>query len=540
MSDSVARNIAVIGCGYWGKNLVRNFAELGALHTICDNDHQNISRFEELYPSVEKESRFERVLSNPEISGVVIAAPAVLHHLMAKQALEAGKDVFVEKPLSLRVEQGEELVRLAEETGRLLMVGHLLEYHPAIVKLKEMVDTGELGKINYIYSSRLNLGKFRTEENILWSFAPHDISVILLLLDEMPQQVFAQGGHYLNQGIADVTVTTMSFKSDAKAHIFVSWLHPYKEQKLVVIGDKKMAVFDDVCRENKLVVYDKYVEWHNRIPVPNKKEAIPVDFVMDEPLKLECQHFIDCIASREKPRTHGEKGLKVLQVLDACQKSLQGDETTASFSGTDYYLHPTSLVEEPADIGKDTKIWHFCHLMPDVTIGRNCTIGQNVFVGKRVSIGDGVKIENNVSVFEGVTIEDDVFCGPSCVFTNVIKPRSHISQKGHFSPTVVRKGATIGANATIVCGNTVGRYSFIGAGAVVTRDVPDYAMVYGNPARIRGWMCECGTKLDIESNGELKCPACGGEYIKKEIEGELSIERVISTGSGRRLESTVS
>ena len=529
----IPRNVGIIGCGYWGQNLIRNFAGFGALHTICDSDKDNFGRMEKLYPQIQTETKYERLLANVEIKGIVISTPAALHYSMTKQALEAGKDVFVEKPLALTVAEGSELVKLAQDRGLVLLVGHLLEYHPAIVKLKDLVDSGELGKINYIYSSRLNLGKFRTEENILWSFAPHDISVILLLLDEMPEQVSAHGGQYLNQGITDVTVSTMSFKSNAKAHIFVNWLHPYKEQKLVVIGDKKMAVFDDMSPKNKLVLYEHDIEWHDRLPVPTKKEAIPVKIEVDEPLKLECQHFIDCMVSRKTPRTNGRKGLKVLEVLNACQRSLQEQGAVVSLQDEEYYVHQTSLVEEPTSIGQGTKIWHFSHLMPRVTIGENCTLGQNTFIGRGVSIGNNVKIENNVSVFEGVTIEDDVFCGPSCVFTNVKSPRSQISQKGNFVPTLVKKGATIGANATIICGHTIGRYSFIGASAVVAKNVPDHAMVYGNPARIQGWVCECGKRLDSDRDGIVKCSSCGSEYAKRETEGEPRIEKIISSNSHR-------
>ena len=524
-TDMPQKNVAVVGCGYWGQNLVRNFASLGALHTICDSDKRNLARVEALYSHVIKEQIFGRVLANQEISGVVISTPAAMHYKMARQALEAGKDVFVEKPLSLTVEEGNELVKLAEIYSRVLMVGHLLEYHPAIVKLKEMVDSGELGKINYIYSSRLNLGKFRTEENILWSFAPHDISVILTLLNEMPRQISAHGGQYLTRGIADTTVTTMSFSGETKAHIFVSWLHPYKEQKLVVIGNKKMAVFDDVSPKNKLVLYENYIEWNEGSPLPNKKEAVPVEFAMDEPLRLECRHFLDCLVSRQKPRTSGESGLKVLQVLDAGQKSLQKQGGIVSLHDNGYYIHPTSLVESPVTIGKGTSIWHFCHVMPNVVIGSKCNIGQNVFIASNVSIGNNVKIQNNVSVYEGVVLEDDVFCGPSCVFTNVMVPRGHISQKGKYTPTIVKKGVTIGANATIVCGNTIGRYALIGAGAVITHDIPDYALVYGNPGKIQGWLCECGTKLDFAMNGGTKCVSCGCEYIRSGSEGETKVER---------------
>ncbi|MFC2007697.1 Gfo/Idh/MocA family oxidoreductase [Chloroflexota bacterium] len=526
--EVTSNNIAVVGCGYWGQNLIRNFATLGALHTICDSSPQTLSRLEKMYPNVNKETQFEKVLANKELRGIVISTPAELHYSMAKQALNAGKDVFVEKPLAINIGEGEELVRLAEQKDAILMVGHLLEYHPGIIKLKEIINNGELGKINYIYSNRLNLGKFRTEENILWSFAPHDISVIVLLLNEMPQELSAHGGNYLNQDIADVTVTTMSFNSGARAHIFVSWLHPYKEQKLVVVGDKKMAVFDDVSSENKLVLYEHQIEWIDRVAVPRQQEAIPVEFAMAEPLKLECQGFLDCLVSREKPRTDGRSALKVLRILDACQRSLQGHGTDINLNGESYYVHTTSLVEEPAHIGDGTKIWHFSHLMPNISVGKNCTIGQNVFIGREVKIGNNVKIENNVSVFEGVTLEDDVFCGPSCVFTNVKMPRSQISQKGKYVPTTVKRGATIGANATIVCGRTVGSYSFVGAGAVVTRDIPDYAVVYGNPARVRSWVCECGTKLNIGQNGKTECSSCERTYIRQGSGEKLKIERLDS------------
>jgi len=319
------RNIAVVGCGYWGKNLVRNFAELGALHTVCDADFQNLENFKSLYPQVNTETDYLQVLQDEEIKGVVIATPAALHYSMAREALLAGKDVFVEKPLALRVEEGRELVGLAEEKERILMVGHLLEYHPAVNKLKELVDKGELGKLQYIYSTRLNLGKFRTEENILWSFAPHDISVILLLLGgEMPYEISAHGGYYLHQHIADVTVTTMSFRSGVRAHIFVSWLHPYKEQKLVVVGDKKMAEFNETNPKEKLRLFDYDIEWVERRPVPHPKEPRVIQVSGEEPLTIECRDFLDCLRTRKSPRTNGRKGLQVLEMLSYCQKSLEG------------------------------------------------------------------------------------------------------------------------------------------------------------------------------------------------------------------------
>ncbi|UCD54106.1 MAG: Gfo/Idh/MocA family oxidoreductase [Dehalococcoidia bacterium] len=318
------RNIAVVGCGYWGKNLVRNFAELGALHTICDAEPKVLEQLASRYPQVNAETEYRRVLSNDEIKGVVIASPAALHYSMAKEALLEGKDTFVEKPLALKVEEGRELVALAQKKGRILMVGHLLEYHPAVEKLKEIIDRGELGKIQYIYSNRLNLGRFHTEENILWSFAPHDISVILLLLGgETPYEVSAHGGYYLHQNVADVTVSTMSFRSGIRAHIFVSWLHPYKEQKLVVIGDRKMAEFNDTNPKEKLLLFSHEIEWVEGIPVPNKKETQVIEVSSEEPLRIECQDFIECIETREKPKVDGHKGLQVLEILSHCQASLE-------------------------------------------------------------------------------------------------------------------------------------------------------------------------------------------------------------------------
>lgn len=523
-----SKSIAVVGCGYWGKNLVRNFTELGALHTICDVDPKVLEQLVSHYRQANTESDYQQVLRNQEVKGVVIATPVVSHYPIAKEALHSDKDVFVEKPLALTVKEGEELVRLAEEKNKVLMVGHLLEYHPAVVKLKELIDKGELGKIDYIYSNRLNLGKFRTEENILWSFAPHDISIILLLLGEMPQEISAHGGYYLHQDIADVTLTTLGFKNGIRAHIFVSWLHPYKEQKLVVVGDKKMALFDDTNPKDKLFLYSHEIEWIDGSPVPHRKQPQVIEVPLDEPLQIECQDFIECIRDRRRPKVDGHKGLQVLEILSYCQRSLEekGKVIFLNKGENSFFIHETSIVEEPCQIGDGTKIWHFSHIMPDVTIGKSCVIGQNVFIGTGVKIGNNVKIENNVSVFEGVTLDDDVFCGPSCVFTNVVNPRSRVSRRHEFKPTSVKKGATLGANATIVCGNTIGRYAFVGAGAVVTKDILDYAMVYGDPARLQGWVCECGVKLDFAENNTAKCSGCGKQYKKQENEKGTAMERL--------------
>jgi len=312
--------IAVIGCGYWGKNLVRNFNELGVLHTVCDLTPQGRATAQEIAPNAHIVADIGEAINNPAVQGVVIATPAETHFTVVQQALQAGKDVFVEKPLALTYEQGAHLVQLAHRQGRILMVGHVLEYHPAIVRLLDLVRGGELGKVQYIYSNRLSLGKIRREENILWSFAPHDVAVTLRLMGGMPFQVIACGGSYVQPNIADVTITNLLFDNGVRAHIHVSWLHPFKEQRLVVIGSKKMASFDDVAKQ--LVLYDQRVDVKEGEPIPVKGQGEVVEFGADEPLRLECLAFLDAIASRRPPVTDGVSGLRVLKVLQAAQRSL--------------------------------------------------------------------------------------------------------------------------------------------------------------------------------------------------------------------------
>ena len=311
--------VAVVGCGYWGKNLVRNFRELGALRMVCDAAEAGRKLAVEMAPHAKVVADVDEVLSAP-VKGVVIATPAETHYKLARQALLAGKDVLVEKPLALTYEQGVELVKLAKRQGRILMVGHVLEYHPGIVRLLELVRSGELGKVRYIYSNRLSLGKVRREENILWSFAPHDIAIILRLMGEMPFQVVACGGSYVQPNIADVTVTNLLFDNGVRAHIFVSWLHPFKEQRLVVIGSRKMASFDDVAK--RLLLYDQRVDLREGEPIPVKGNGEEVPFAKDEPLRLECQAFLTAMETREPPLTDGTSGLRVLKVLQAAQRSL--------------------------------------------------------------------------------------------------------------------------------------------------------------------------------------------------------------------------
>ncbi len=507
--------VAVVGSGYWGKNLVRNMHDLGALGMICESHADTLAALRTQYPSCRLVQAYSEVLRAKDIRGVVIATPAETHAGLVREALLADKDVFVEKPLCLSVTEGQALIALAKTRGRILMVGHLLWYHPAVLKLQELIAAGELGRIQYLYSNRLNLGKIRREENILWSFAPHDISVILGLLKELPESVQALGGNYLHPHIADVTTSLLAFPNGVRAHIFVSWLHPYKEQKLVVVGERKMAVFDDTEKKDKLLLYPHSIDWKDNLPVPSKAEAQTVAFEWQEPLRAECQHFLDCVVTRQTPRTDGEEGLRVLTVLQQCQDALERKPPALAPTKPNpaYFVHPSAFVDDGVTIGEGTSIWHTSHILKGSTLGKNCKLGQNVVVGPNAVVGEGVKIQNNVSVYEGVTLEDYVFCGPSMVFTNVFNPRSEIPRMNELRATLVKRGATLGANCTIVCGTTIGRYALVGAGAVVTRDVPDYALVVGSPARVTGWMCRCGVKLRFTKN-QARCQACQAVYRK--------------------------
>jgi len=524
------QSLALVGAGYWGKNLARNFHTIGVFHSICDTNEALLDQYQSQYPDVKLTSNFTTVLENGEIDRIVIAAPAFQHYSLAKQALLAGKDVYVEKPLCLDSQEAEELIKIADEKGLVLMVGHLLHYHPCVKKLQELVATGELGKVQYISSNRLNLGSYRTEENALWNFAPHDVSVILSLChDQMPKVVRCMGAAYLSKGVADTTLTTLDFGEELKAHIYVSWLNPFKEQKLVVVGSHGMAVFDDTKPwGEKLLLYKNHVKWQEgNIPVANKSEPIPVDPPEQEPLRQECLHFLACCEERTEPRTDGREGLRVLNVLQAAQESLEQNGIAKdpvalhahSLYDPQYDAHPTAVIDPKAVISPGVKIWHFSHVMNEARIGKNSKLGQNVVVSPGVVLGENVKVQNNVSIYSGVVCEDHVFLGPSIVFTNILNPRSEFPRRDQYVNTYIRKGATIGANATVLCGIEIGRYAFIGAGAIVTKNVKPYALILGNPGKQVGWMSRAGHKLDLPVEApageelEAKCPQTGEAYV---------------------------
>lgn len=307
--------VAVLGCGYWGKNLVRNFAELGALAAVSDPHAETAAREAEKNHVPARTP--DEIFADPAIHGIATAAPAELHAEIALKALAADKHVFVEKPLALTRKDGEAMVAAAERAGRVLMVGHLLQYHPAFEALLAAVKGGRIGALRYAYSHRLSLGKLRVEENVLWSFAPHDVSMLLALFGAAPETVEGRGGAFVTKGVEDEYRLDMTFKGGGRAHVFASWLHPFKEHRLVVVGETGMIVFEDSATDpkQKLRLYAHGVNRSGRAPEPVKAEAEPLAYGAAEPLKQECAHFLDCIRTGARPRTDGREAAAVLDVL---------------------------------------------------------------------------------------------------------------------------------------------------------------------------------------------------------------------------------
>jgi UDP-2-acetamido-3-amino-2,3-dideoxy-glucuronate N-acetyltransferase len=498
-------------------NHVRTWHSLGLLHTACDPDPVRIAAVRREFGDVRTADSIDDVVTRDDIDAVVVATPAPTHARLALEAIAHGKDVLVEKPLATEVADADALIESAEARDRVLMVGHVLEYHPAFLRLRQLIAEGVLGRLLYLYSHRLNLGRVRTEESAMWSFAPHDLALCLRIVGDLPSSVSCRGGEYLSTDVADVTLMGLSFPNDVQAHIFVSWLHPFKEHRFVVVGDRQMGVFDDTAPwPSKLVLYPHRVDWlHGRVPVAHKAEAVPVPVTEAEPLRAECEHFAQAVRTRARVLTDGRAAADVLRILEAGERSMHADGSPVRLSTASprcgIEVHPTATVDAGAMIGDGTRIWHYTHVMPEANIGRDCSLGQNVFIGQGVKIGDRVRIQNNVSVYEGVEIEEAVFCGPSVVFTNVLNPRADVDRKHEYRTTRVCRGASLGANSTIVCGVTIGQFAFVGAGAVVTKDVPAHALVIGVPATVVGWVCRCGTRF--EPDGTIgRCPDCGAQY----------------------------
>ncbi len=317
-----------VGLGQWGANVFRNLVRLpdSRVKVCCDLDEQALGKVRDSYPQIQTTHDYDRLLDDPELDAVVVTASATAHYRLAKAALEHDKHVFVEKPLALHLSEARELVRLAQERDRRLMVGHLLLYHPAVQQLKRYIDQGDLGDIRYIYSQRLNLGQVRRDENAMWSLAPHDISVALYLLDQEPVTVSAQGRAFLRPGIHALVFLTINFANGSLMHCHVSWLDPHKVRCFTVVGSHKMAVFDDMAPREKLRIFDQGVDFpevgYSDLHTLRFGDIFIPRIDMREPLYLECQHFVTCIREGKTPLTDGQNGLAVLTVLAAAQQSL--------------------------------------------------------------------------------------------------------------------------------------------------------------------------------------------------------------------------
>jgi predicted dehydrogenase len=319
--------VGVVGLGYWGPNLARNFDRLpgSELRYVCDRSEEARARWAPQFPASRVTADVDELLADPELDAVVVATHVPSHAELAELVLRAGKHCFVEKPLAQSVAEAERVAAAAAEADRVLMVGHLLEYHPGVEKLKEIADSGELGDIHYVYGNRLNLGKLRSDENALWSLGAHDVSVVLRLAGDEPVHVQAFGESFMRPGVEDVVFCYLRFPSGLAAHLHLSWLDPHKERRLTVVGSKRMATFDDMELERKLTVYDKgfdedyssYGEY-----IARSGDVFSPRVSNEEPLRIECRHFLDCIRDGTEPRSGAESGLRVVRVLEQLQRSL--------------------------------------------------------------------------------------------------------------------------------------------------------------------------------------------------------------------------
>lgn len=491
------QRVAIIGAGNWGKNHVRVFYNLNVLKAVAEVDENLRNKTRDLYPGVEVYDSYIDIINNSDIDAIVIATPAHTHYEISKMALMADKDVLVEKPMTLSVKEAQELVYIAETRKKVLMVGHLLLYKPAIRKIMELVQGGHIGDLRYIEMRRLKLGKVRSQENVLWSFAPHDVAVLLSLVNAPIKKIKASGLKAIQKNIEDDVHVDFIFEKGVQAHIHVSWIWPQDERMTIIIGTNGVITFNE--NENKVLLHRKGVN-SDLSTFDEGSQLIQFDEV--DALEAEALHFLECIKNGFIPLTDGKKGENVIKVLVQAGNDLEDKK--------EYFVHDSAYIDNPVEIGEGTQIWHFTHVMPEAVIGNKCKIGQNVFIARGVKMGNNVKIQNNVSLYEGVILEDNVFCGPSMVFTNIKTPRSDFPRNSseHYLKTLVKKGASIGANATIVCGVTIGKYALIGAGSVVTKDVPDFTVVYGNPAQIKGWTCRCGSVIVFNTKAELECNLC--------------------------------
>jgi UDP-2-acetamido-3-amino-2,3-dideoxy-glucuronate N-acetyltransferase len=571
------RWLVVIGAGRWGLNHVRTCEEMGILGAVVDPNCASRDAARKLTTATVVATLaelLEKEGADAVLTGAVVATPAPSHYAVARDALSAGLDVLVEKPMCDSVDNAKRLAAFARVRGRVLLVGHLLLYGAPHRRLLALVRAGRVGRVTRVHARRLNFGTVRVAEDALWSLSPHDVSVVLALCCNSEDSVVSQAASDAamsqqdqqvrvtchgqcvvpgNEGIHDYVDLRLEFAGNVTANIEANWLHPVKERGLTVYGTEGCVMLNEAgCagipvgglrffRWNVKKVSDNAVamrEWEEEECAAEVDDTGGDEARPDTPLRRELEHFAACCRERESlvPLTGGTHGVRVTQVLAAgsrsmanggawqdvvlqasgCSEELLDAEPVTNPSSVpssyvvgldrgcspNYFAHESAIVDEGARIGEGTKIWHFSHVMRGAVIGRHCSFGQNVYVGGGAVIGDRVRVQNNVSIFDGVELLDDVFVGPSVVFTNVRTPRADAPRgREGYARTLVGLGATVGANATVVCGVCIGSRSLVGAGAVVTRDVAPHALVTGNPARHAGWVGTLGAPLVRSAGG---------------------------------------
>jgi predicted dehydrogenase len=330
VNEHATTRVGVVGLGYWGPNLARNLAAIDGceLAWLCDRDEHALAKLQRSLPGARATRELSDLLEDPELDAIVLATPVPTHAELAIAVAQAGKHCFVEKPLATNAADAERVVAAAEQAGKILMVGHLLEYHPAVARLKELIGSDELGRLFYIYGNRLNLGKLREDENALWSLGAHDVSVALHLIGEEPEECSANGASYVRKGVQDVVFCYLRFPSGIVAHLHLSWLDPHKERRITVVGSRRMATFDDMLIEGKLTIYDKGFDEDTRSwgeYIARSGDTFSPRIPNVEPLRVECEHFLQCVRTGATPRSDGHSGLRVVRVLEALQRSLDAD-----------------------------------------------------------------------------------------------------------------------------------------------------------------------------------------------------------------------
>lgn len=502
--------LALLGVGRWGRNLLRLLYERQVLHTVWTQHPAKHIDLQKAYPGLRWTGDLETVWQEESLSAVVIATPASTHPTLVEAALRAGKSVFCEKPVAFSAAQLRHLIELSQQQKKLFMGGHVLHYHPAIEHIQTFLQEGRLGRLLYIHSERTSLGRFPLAEDALWGLAIHDLALVLTLLGTQPETSTIQGQAALTPTQAETVWIHMHFPHGIRVQIYASWLSPERRRRLTLVGTEGMLVFSEEGPAPTLLHYPHQVQWKQGYTATlSVGELVEVPLPTIEPLSAEIDDFLRCLQTGEAPRTAAPTLLAATALAEKLHRQLFPEAE----SPKPYFVHPTALIDEEVEIGEGTKIWHFSHILRGSRIGKNCVLGQNVVVGPFVRVGNNCKIQNNVSLYYGVELEDGVLCGPSCVFTNDKYPRAFIERRNEFLQTRVKQGATLGANATIMCGTTIGRFAMVGAGAVVTQDVPDHALVLGNPARQVGWVCECGETLEeIQPESLYHCARCDLMY----------------------------